>query len=338
MNTKYEVFVKKILAGLSNLELSKLVNNKRIKISGFTKVTEKNRDFILNSLMNKKNIDTIYELMINKSVYTMSLDLEIKDDKNLWNLFNNMSDTFKGSYSEYTSLFLIKVYQEFGLEVALNFFIENENQIEKNEKEKMISNSFIDKKEFENMKKMLSIMKDNETKSNSKIKKLEKEKINWNDVEKNLNSKIKELEEKYFYELKKNKQLEDDKKILEKRIEENKLEVIKLHETVKELEIIISNLNKHNKEKSMEEIVNNKVLLIGNPKNSKLINNKRFVVYENEDLTELIMEINSNNYEEVWVLEYLLSRPFIKEIKRANLEVSKKMFSSFIEIIKEIEK
>ncbi|EMF0513976.1 hypothetical protein H7567_001872, partial [Enterococcus hirae] len=85
MNTKYEVFVKKILAGLSNLELSKLVNNKRIKISGFTKVTEKNRDFILNSLMNKKNIDTIYELMINKSVYTMSLDLEIKDDKNLWN-------------------------------------------------------------------------------------------------------------------------------------------------------------------------------------------------------------------------------------------------------------
>ena len=66
----------------------------------------------------------------------------------------------------------------------------------------------------------------------------------------------------------------------------------------------------------MEERVNNRILLIGNPKNSKLINNERFDVYDNEDLAQLIMEINTNNYEEVWVLEYLLSRPFIKEIKR----------------------
>ena len=311
---------------------------KKIKISGFTKVTEKNRNFILNSLMSKKNIDTIYELMIKKAVYTTSLDLEVKDDKKLWYLFNKLSDSFKGSYSEYISLFLIKVYQEFGVDVALNFFIENEVQIEKNEKEKISLVSMIDKKEFENIKKILSVMKDKERSSNSKIRKLEKEKINWNNEEKKLNSKIKELKENYFYEQKKNKQLEYDNKILNKRIEKNKIEISKLHETIEELEIIINNLKKHNKEKDMEERVNNRILLIGNPKNSKLINNERFDVYDNEDLAQLIMEINTNNYEEVWVLEYLLSRPFIKEIKRENLKVTKKMFSSFMNIIKEIEK
>lgn len=311
---------------------------KKIKISGFTKVTEKNRNFILNSLMSKKNIDTIYELMIKKAVYTTSLDLEVKDDKKLWYLFNKLSDSFKGSYSEYISLFLIKVYQEFGVDVALNFFIENEVQIEKNEKEKISLVSMIDKKEFENIKKILSVMKDKERSSNSKIRKLEKEKINWNNEEKKLNSKIKELKENYFYEQKKNKQLEYDNKILNKRIEKNKIEISKLNETIEELEIIINNLKKHNKEKDMEERVNNRILLIGNPKNSKLINNERFDVYDNEDLAQLIMEINTNNYEEVWVLEYLLSRPFIKEIKRENLKVTKKMFSSFMNIIKEIEK
>ena len=338
MNTRYEIFIKKILTGLPNSELSKLVNEKKIKISGFTKVTEKNRNFILNSLMSKKNIDTIYELMIKKAVYTTSLDLEVKDDKKLWYLFNKLSDSFKGSYSEYISLFLIKVYQEFGVDVALNFFIENEVQIEKNEKEKISSVSMIDKKEFENIKKILSVMKDKERSSNSKIRKLEKEKINWNNEEKKLNSKIKELKENYFYEQKKNKQLEYDNKILNKRIEKNKIEISKLHETIEELEIIINNLKKHNKEKDMEERVNNRILLIGNPKNSKLINNERFDVYDNEDLAQLIMEINTNNYEEVWVLEYLLSRPFIKEIKRENLKVTKKMFSSFMNIIKDIEK
>ena len=330
MNTRYEIFIKKILTGLPNSELSKLVNE--------TKVTEKNRNFILNSLMSKKNIDTIYELMIKKAVYTTSLDLEVKDDKKLWYLFNKLSDSFKGSYSEYISLFLIKVYQEFGVDVALNFFIENEVQIEKNEKEKISLVSMIDKKEFENIKKILSVMKDKERSSNSKIRKLEKEKINWNNEEKKLNSKIKELKENYFYEQKKNKQLEYDNKILNKRIEKNKIEISKLHETIEELEIIINNLKKHNKEKDMEERVNNRILLIGNPKNSKLINNERFDVYDNEDLAQLIMEINTNNYEEVWVLEYLLSRPFIKEIKRENLKVTKKMFSSFMNIIKEIEK
>ncbi|HFD1796245.1 TPA: hypothetical protein QFP13_002532, partial [Enterococcus faecium] len=169
-----------------------------------------------------------------------------------------------------------------------------------------------DKKEFENIKKILSVMKDKERSSNSKIRKLEKEKINWNNEEKKLNSKIKELKENYFYEQKKNKQLEYDNKILNKRIEKNKIEISKLHETIEELEIIINNLKKHNKEKDMEERVNNRILLIGNPKNSKLINNERFDVYDNEDLAQLIMEINTNNYEEVWVLEYLLSRPFIK--------------------------
>ncbi|MCI1181233.1 hypothetical protein N6B80_11845, partial [Enterococcus faecium] len=267
-----------------------------------------------------------------------SLDLEVKDDKKLWYLFNKLSDSFKGSYSEYISLFLIKVYQEFGVDVALNFFIENEVQIEKNEKEKISLVSMIDKKEFENIKKILSVMKDKERSSNSKIRKLEKEKINWNNEEKKLNSKIKELKENYFYEQKKNKQLEYDNKILNKRIEKNKIEISKLHETIEELEIIINNLKKHNKEKDMEERVNNRILLIGNPKNSKLINNERFDVYDNEDLAQLIMEINTNNYEEVWVLEYLLSRPFIKEIKRENLKVTKKMFSSFMNIIKEIEK
>ena len=49
--------------------------------------------------------------MIKKAVYTTSLDLEVKDDKKLWYLFNKLSDSFKGSYSIY--LFLIKVYQEF---------------------------------------------------------------------------------------------------------------------------------------------------------------------------------------------------------------------------------
>ncbi|HGF8092081.1 TPA: hypothetical protein QFB98_002499, partial [Enterococcus faecium] len=256
----------------------------------------------------------------------------------LWYLFNKLSDSFKGSYSEYISLFLIKVYQEFGVDVALNFFIENEVQIEKNEKEKISLVSMIDKKEFENIKKILSVMKDKERSSNSKIRKLEKEKINWNNEEKKLNSKIKELKENYFYEQKKNKQLEYDNKILNKRIEKNKIEISKLNETIEELEIIINNLKKHNKEKDMEERVNNRILLIGNPKNSKLINNERFDVYDNEDLAQLIMEINTNNYEEVWVLEYLLSRPFIKEIKRENLKVTKKMFSSFMNIIKEIEK
>ena len=66
---------------------------------------------------------------------------------------------------------------------------------------------------------------------------------------KKLNSKIKELKENYFYEQKKNKQLEYDNKILNKRIEKNKIEISKLHETIEELEIIINNLKKHNKEK-----------------------------------------------------------------------------------------
>ena len=274
MNTRYEIFIKKILNGLPNSELSKLVNEKKIKISGFTKVTEKNRNFILNSLMSKKNIDTIYELMIKKAVYTTSLDLEVKDDKKLWYLFNKLSDSFKGSYSEYISLFLIKVYQEFGVDVALNFFIENEVQIEKNEKEKISLVSMIDKKEFENIKKILSVMKDKERSSNSKIRKLEKEKINWNNEEKKLNSKIKELKENYFYEQKKNKQLEYDNKILNKRIEKNKIEISKLNETIEELEIIINNLKKHNYKITFEIEEN------WYRQNDKLLGNKEFLIQD----------------------------------------------------------
>ncbi|CCO09582.2 hypothetical protein BN424_99 [Carnobacterium maltaromaticum LMA28] len=369
MQNKYEEFIKKLVSGLNNEDMSKLINNKRIAVTGFPKVTSKNRTFILKMLLQKKNIDTIYELMISKSIFSGKEKISLDDREKLWDIFNRYLAEGSLYEDEAISLFLIDIYQSFGIEEAKEFYYEKEEELEQ------IKKVFdeVDTNELEFLKaskKLVSLEKEiDEIKYREKqykktIKKYESEKKLWIAERKKNNEKFENVNTQLIIQIEKNNEIMSNYESTEKIKKTLEIELRSLNSNVEMLEKILIEKNavidkeleiKKNSEHTIKLLSNeiknivtteqekekteyeNRILIVGDPKNSTFYENNLFFIFESEELVTLKEEISVNKYKEIWMLEYVLSRPFIKKLKKTEFGIEKKLFNSFLEIMKEIE-
>ncbi|WP_413537080.1 hypothetical protein [Carnobacterium divergens] len=366
---KYEEFIKKLVSGLSNDDMSKLINHKKIEVTGFPRVTSKNRTFILKLLMQKKNIDIIYELMISKSIFSGKEKVRLEDQEKLWDEFNRYLTEGSLNEEEAISLFLINIYQSLGLKEAKEFYYENEEELMKIKKsfDKANTNELeflkISKKVI-SLEKEIDEIKYREKQYKKTIKKYETEKKLWILERKKSDEEFEHVREELIIQTEKNKELvssykstekakkaleanlkslNSNIKILEKDlIEKNavidrELEIKKKSDnTIKLLTDEIESIT-ITKSEAKEIRPEDRILVVGDPKNSTFSENSLFFIFESEELAKLKEEISVNKYKEIWMLEYVLSRPFIKKLKKTEFGIEKKLFNSFLEIMKEIE-
>lgn len=328
---------RKVFRTISDETLVELVRAWSLSVNGFRNVTKDNikvaRKLILTESLKAKNIKIIklfYSIWAEtegeeeKGVWDYSMDELLKeyaDGEELHYILGGLYSSEKEEHEEMADKFIEELFNKYEADSLEGLILEKEDE-ESAQDEKQVENegatSELEKKyeklEIKNQKLQKQVT-DWEQQYSTLKKEYKAEKQSWikekNRIQQDLGCEKSALEKK----LEQYETLLDENAKLKSEMDALKAEVAHLHASMlnsqKEVAATVT------REEKIEELIQNanKILVIGDPKN-KLIENSENPLFLILDPKEALEEIECQECNEIWIMEYLVSPTIKRKISK----------------------